>query len=52
MDRFVERRATPDAQREATHTEARKEKRQKGWEKEGETREGPGGRRKDKEEEK
>ena len=52
MDYFVERTAAHEAQREATETAVRKEKRQKGSTKEGGTREGPGGRKEDKEEEK
>ena len=52
MDNFLERKAAQNAQREATQTDSRKEKRQKSCEKEGGSREGPEGRKLDMEEEK
>ena len=51
MDQFVEKIAAHEAPKEATDTRPRREKRQKGWEKEGGTREGPGGCKEEKEKE-
>ena len=52
MDYFVERKAATKAQREATQTDSRKEKRQKSCDREGSSKEGPGGRKSEMEEEK
>ena len=52
MYNFVDRKAAPNAQREATQTDSRKEKRQKSCDKEGSSKEGPKGRKSEMEEEK